>query len=80
MADDAIQLFSPDGNLTEVSVDAGDGTGPVTYRSDATGKLSNVDARHADARKAAGFTTGRTTASTRDSNADTKAADTKGGS
>lgn len=64
MADDATTLYAPDAGVTEVSVDAGDG--PVTYRSDATGKLSNVDARHADALKVAGFTTGRTTASTRD--------------
>lgn len=65
MADDeSTVLYAPDGNLVEVSVDAGDG--PVTYRSDATGKVSNVDPRHADALKAAGFTTGRTTASTRD--------------
>lgn len=67
MADDeSTVLYAPDGNLVEVSVDAGDGSGPVTYRSDATGKVSNVDPRHADALKAAGFTTGRTTASTRD--------------
>lgn len=67
MADDeSLALYASDGNLTEVSVDAGDGSGPVTYRSDATGKVSNVDARHKQALLDAGFLTGRTTASTRD--------------
>ena len=69
MADDDAVLYAPDGNLTEVSVDAGDGSGPVTYRSDATGKVSNVDARHKQALLDAGFTTGRTSASTRDTKA-----------
>lgn len=70
MADDeSTVLYAPDGNLVEVSVDAGDGSGPVTYRSDATGKVSNVDPRHADDLKMAGFTTGRTSASTRDTKA-----------